>query len=56
MTNDQQGFCCKQQHRQEWLDRIERSIHLASNQVLNDDKENENNGDDSNGWWNVRVG
>lgn len=49
-------FCCKEEDRQVWLDGIERSIHLvSSNKILNNDKEDENNGNDNNGWWNVGI-
>lgn len=43
--------------RQLWFERIERSLYLASwSQVLDDDKENENDGDDNDSWWNIGVG
>lgn len=47
----------QEEDRLAWLDWIEISIHLASsNQILTNDKENENNGNDNNGWWNEGVG
>lgn len=51
------GFCYKEEDRQEFLERIERSLYLASwNKALNDNKKNENDGNDSDSWWNVGVG